>query len=136
MPTHGHAHMHGMMTGEHLLHESTAWVLALGLAMIAAGIWPVAAVGVAAIAGAYSIALVGYVAADAMAGQVTAARVASHVPVLVGLVFALLVARQRIGAHTARSSDADANVPAPKPAEERIDADSVFAKLKDLKPKE
>jgi RNA polymerase sigma-70 factor (ECF subfamily) len=117
MPTHGHAHMHGTMTGEHLLHESTAWVLALGLAMIAAGIWPVAAVGVAAIAGAYSIALVGYVAADAMAGQVTAARVASHVPVLVGLVFALLVARQRIGAHTARSADADADVPAPKPAE-------------------
>jgi RNA polymerase sigma-70 factor (ECF subfamily) len=106
-------HMHGAMSGEHLLHESTAWLLALGLAMIAAGIWPVAAVGVAAIAGAYSVALVGYVAADAVDGQVTAARVASHVPVLLGLVFALLVARDRTGARRPRASDADTEVDAP-----------------------
>jgi len=119
MPSHGgHAHMPGMMTGEHLLHESTAWVLALGLAMIAAGIWPVAAVGVAAIAGAYSVALVGYVAADAMDGQVTAARVASHVPVLVGLVFALLVARERVSSRKPRAADAsDADDAGAAPAE-------------------
>lgn len=39
------SHMHGAMSGEHLMHESTAWLLALGLAMIAAGVWPVAAIG-------------------------------------------------------------------------------------------
>jgi RNA polymerase sigma-70 factor (ECF subfamily) len=91
------AHGHGSATGAHLLHESTAWLLALGAAMIAAGIWTAAAAGVAAIAGVFSLALVGYVAVDAYSGQVTAARIVSHVPVLVGMVFALLVARERAG---------------------------------------
>jgi len=109
------AHGHGAMTGEHLLHESTAWLLALGLAMIAAGIWPVAAIGVAAIVGAYSLALVGYEVVDAFEGEETAARIASHVPLLVGFVFALLVARERIGARRPRASDATderADIPA------------------------
>lgn len=110
------AHMHGAMSGEHLLHESTAWSLALGLAMIAAGIWPATAVGVAAIAGAYSLALVGYVAADALSGQVTAARVASHVPVLLGLVFTLLVARERVGSRKPRGSDAESDIEIPAQA--------------------
>jgi RNA polymerase sigma-70 factor, ECF subfamily len=109
------AHVHGAMSGEHLLHESTAWLLALGAAMIAAGIWPVTAIGVAAIAGAYSVALVGYVAADALSGQVTAARVASHVPVLLGLVFALLVARERTGTRRPRAADSDPDIPAAQP---------------------
>jgi RNA polymerase sigma-70 factor (ECF subfamily) len=109
------SHMHGAASGEHLLHESTAWLLALGLAMIAAGIWPVAAIGVAAIVGAYSVALVGYEVADVFEGQETAARIASHVPLLVGFVFALLVARERMGARRPRASDASdqrADVPA------------------------
>lgn len=101
-------HMHGAMSGQHLLHESTAWVLALGVAMVAAGIWPAMATGVAAIAGAYSLGLMGYVAADALDGQVTATRVASHVPVLLGLAFAVLVARERTGGHRPQQSDFDA----------------------------
>jgi RNA polymerase sigma-70 factor (ECF subfamily) len=88
------------------MHESTAWLLALGLAMIAAGIWPVAAIGVAAIVGAYSVALVGYEVVDVFEGEETAARLASHVPLLLGFVFALLVARERMGAHTPRAFDA------------------------------
>lgn len=107
-------HMHGAMSGEHLMHESTAWLLALGLAMIAAGVWPVAAIGVAAITGVYSVALLGYVIVDAFAGEVTATRVASHMPLLLGLAFALLVARERVGSHRPRRSGAaDANRPAP-----------------------
>lgn len=86
---------HGSMTGMHLLHESTAWSLALGLGMIAAGIWPAAAPGVAAVAAVYAVVLSAYVVADALVGQVTAARVLSHAPVLVGLVFALIVARNK-----------------------------------------
>ncbi len=116
MPHHGHG---AMMTGAHLLHESTAWLLALGLAMIAAGIWTGAAIGVAAIAGAYSLALVGYVTVDAWNGAVTAARIASHVPVLAGLVFALLVARDRSGARTSRPTDAEVATPAHPPAASR-----------------
>jgi RNA polymerase sigma-70 factor (ECF subfamily) len=100
------SHTHGAMSGEHLLHESTAWLLALGLAMIAAGIWPVAAIGVAAIVGAYSVALVGYEVVDAFEGEETAARIASHVPLLVGFVFALLVARERKGARRPQAPEA------------------------------
>jgi RNA polymerase sigma-70 factor, ECF subfamily len=99
------SHTHGAMSGEHLMHESTAWLLALGLAMIAAGFWPVAAIGVAAIVGAYSLALVGYEVVDVFEGEETAARIASHVPLLVGFTFALLVARERIGARQPRSAD-------------------------------
>jgi RNA polymerase sigma-70 factor (ECF subfamily) len=100
------SHTHGAMSGEHLMHESTAWLLALGLAMIAAGFWPVAAIGIAAIVGAYSVALVGYEIVDVLEGEETAARIASHVPLLLGFTFALLVARERVGAHRPRSSDA------------------------------
>lgn len=107
-------HMHGAMSGEHLMHESTAWLLALGLAMIAAGIWPASASGVAAITGVYSVALLGYVIVDAFAGEVTATRIASHMPLLLGLAFALLVARERVGSRRPRASDgsADADFPA------------------------
>ena len=89
------AHSHGAATGAHLLHESTAWLLALGGAMIAAGIWPAVAAGVAAIAGVFAVVLAAYVAVDAYHGQVTAARIVSHLPVLLGLLFAALVARHR-----------------------------------------
>lgn len=109
------AHGHGAATGAHLLHESTAWLLALGGAMIAAGVWPGVAAGVAAIAGVFALALSGYVAIDAYHGQVTAARIASHLPVLVGLLFALLVARHRVGGAGPRTRDdtaADALPPA------------------------
>ena len=108
------SHMHGAMSGEHLMHESTAWLLALGLAMIAAGVWPITAVGVAAITGVYCVALLGYVIVDAVAGEVTATRVASHMPLLLGLAFALLVARERGGSRRPSASDVsgDAGHPA------------------------
>lgn len=102
------AHGHGAATGAHLLHESTAWLLALGGAMIAAGVWPGVAAGVAAIAGVYALALSGYVAIDAYHGQVTAARIASHLPILFGLLFALLVARQRTGGAGSQARRRDA----------------------------
>jgi RNA polymerase sigma-70 factor (ECF subfamily) len=98
-------HMHGAMSGEHLMHESTAWLLALGMAMVAAGVWPASASGVAAITGVYSVALLSYVLVDAFAGQVTATRIASHMPLLLGLAFALLVARERVGSHRRHGSD-------------------------------
>jgi RNA polymerase sigma-70 factor (ECF subfamily) len=105
-------HAHGAMSGEHLMHESTAWLLALGLATIAAGIWPVAAIGVAAITAVYTVALVGYEVVDALAGEDTPARIASHMPVLLGLAFALLVAREHAGSGRARTSDANLDRPA------------------------
>lgn len=108
-----HGHGHGAATGAHLLHESTAWLLALGGAMIAAGIWPSAAAGVAAITGVYALALGGYVAIDAYHGQVTTARIVSHLPVLVGLLFALLVARERTGGTGSSAARSAADAPPP-----------------------
>lgn len=105
------SHMHGAMSGEHLMHESTAWLLALGLAMIGAGVWPATAIGVAAITGVYSVALLSYVVVDALAGEVTATRIASHMPLLLGLVFALLVAREHARTRRPRSSGNDADDP-------------------------
>ncbi|OBF50294.1 RNA polymerase subunit sigma-70 [Mycobacterium sp. 852002-50816_SCH5313054-b] len=102
------SHMHGAMSGEHLMHESTAWLLALGLAMIAAGVWPATAIGVAAITGVYSVALLSYVVVDAFAGEVTATRIASHMPLLLGLVFALLVAREQMRTRRPHTSGKDA----------------------------
>lgn len=70
-------------------------------------------VGVAAITGVYSVALLGYVIVDAFDGQVTATRIASHMPLLLGLAFALLVARERVGSHRRHGSDGavDADYP-------------------------
>lgn len=96
--------MHGAMSGEHLMHESTAWLLALGLAMVAAGFRPITAIGVAAITGVYCVALLGYVIVDAFAGEVTATRIASHMPLLLGLAFALLVSRERGGSRRSGAS--------------------------------
>jgi predicted anti-sigma-YlaC factor YlaD len=60
---------------------------------------------------AFAVVLAGYVAVDAYNGEVTAARIASHLPLLLGLVFALLVARERVGSakpHTGpRTGDAE-----------------------------
>lgn len=117
-----HTEGHGAATGAHLLHESTAWLVGLGVAMIAAGIWTVAAVGVSAVTGAYAVALIGYVAVDAASGQVTAARILSHIPILVGLVFVLLVVRDRFGPPRRRGRDRDAEpLMAPLPEVRRRD---------------
>jgi RNA polymerase sigma-70 factor (ECF subfamily) len=104
---------HGAATGMHFLHESTAWLLALGVAMIVAGIWTAAAAGVAAIASAFAAALLGYVAVDAYDGEVTTARIASHVPLLAGVLFASLVARERAGTNKPEAEGVPADEPVP-----------------------
>jgi RNA polymerase sigma-70 factor, ECF subfamily len=107
---------HGAATGAHLLNESTAWSLALGCGMVVAAIWPSAALGVASVLGVFTVVLSAYVVGDAWAGQVTAARVASHVPVIVGLVLVLLVSRERVrrrrSASARRGIDTDIVLPA------------------------
>ncbi|AKC39843.1 RNA polymerase sigma factor SigC [Mycolicibacterium phlei] len=87
------SHHHGAMTGAHLMNESTAWVVALGVAMVIAGVRPAAAAGMATVLGAFALVLTGYVINDAVNDQVTLARIVSHSPVLLGLIFALLVLR-------------------------------------------
>ncbi|CAN5705022.1 DUF2275 domain-containing protein [soil metagenome] len=88
------AHPSGAMDGEHLMNETTAWSLALGLGMAVAGVWPLAAAGVAGIVGIFAVVLAWYVLTDSMADEVTVARVISHLPVLFGAVLAAVVYRQ------------------------------------------
>lgn len=84
---------HGAAGGMHLLNESTAWTAALGVTLVAAAVRPVLAAGVACVAAVYALGLVYYVAADALNGHVTAARAASHLPVIAGAVLAFTVGR-------------------------------------------
>jgi RNA polymerase sigma-70 factor, ECF subfamily len=90
----GSAHQSGAMNGAHLMNETTAWSLALGMGLVVASVWPAAAAGIACIVGIFAIALAGYVVNDSMAGQVTAIRALSHLPVIIGAVLAALVYRQ------------------------------------------
>ena len=79
--------------GGHLRHESSSWSIALGVVMVGAACWPRAASGLAAVLTAFVAVLAGYVVADALAGAVTVARILTHVPVVMGAVFAALVWR-------------------------------------------
>jgi predicted anti-sigma-YlaC factor YlaD len=90
----GLARAHGMVMGGHLLNESTAWSVALGLVMVAAGIRPAAALGLAGVLATFACVLVGYAVVDVAAGDVTVARLLTHVPVLLGGVLAVLVWRR------------------------------------------
>jgi len=86
----------GHMT--HLMHETTAWSVGLGAALLFAAIRPVAAAGVAVFGVALTAVLAGYVVADGATGAVGAERILSHLPALAGTVLALLVWR-RPGTH-------------------------------------
>ena len=89
----GLAHHHDMPMSGHLLNESTAWSLALGVVMVIAAIRPAAAAGLAGVLGVFAGVLGTYVIVDAMDGAVTAARVLTHLPVVLGAILAALVWR-------------------------------------------
>jgi len=107
-----HATMHA-----HLLNESTAWSVALGVVMLAAAARPAAAAGLAWVLGAFGVVLSGYVIADAFTGAVSAVRIVSHLPVVVGAVLALLVARSdqpadpKPGAKTGAAEELEITLP-------------------------
>ena len=89
----GLSHDHGMGSGGHLLNESTAWSITLGVVMVGAAVWPSAAAGLAGVLSVFVGVLTAYVVADAMSGAVTVARVLTHLPVVLGAVLAILVWR-------------------------------------------
>ncbi len=95
--------------GGHLFNESTAWSLALGAVMIAAAWRPAIAAGLAGVLAAFAIVLAVYLVADGLSGDVTSARMLSHLPVLLGAVLAMLVWREEA---------------APPPAPQRVDEQS------------
>lgn len=77
-----------MMAGHHLLNETTAWSMALGVGMVVAAWWQRALPGLLVVLAVFTVVLGGYVVADVVNGDVTGWRVLSHLPVVVGLVFA------------------------------------------------
>lgn len=85
---------HGGATAAHLLNESTAWSAATGVVAIAAAARPRLAPGLACVLSVYVALLVYYVIVDDAIGQVTAARILSHLPAVLAAVLALLVWRQ------------------------------------------
>ena len=68
----------------HVLHESTAWSAALGVAMLAAAIRPLVAAGLTWVLGAFATFLVLYEITDTEAGRVTVERPLTHLPVVIG----------------------------------------------------
>ncbi|MCV7014982.1 zf-HC2 domain-containing protein [Mycolicibacterium madagascariense] len=84
----------GMVMSGHLLNESTAWSLALGAIMVVGALRPSAAEGLAAVLSVFAVALAVYVVVDAEHGAVTAARILTHVPVVLGALLAVLVWRR------------------------------------------
>lgn len=83
----------GHGTGEHLVNESTAWSMALGIAMLIAAARPAAAMGLAAVGLVFTVVLTGYVVADGLTGAVGAIRILSHLPALIGTVLTVVVWR-------------------------------------------
>lgn len=84
---------HAAVAG-HLLSESTAWSIALGVVMLATAIRPSVAAGLTAVLGTFAAALCVYVIKDAAAGSVTTDRILSHLPIVAGAVLAFLVWRR------------------------------------------
>jgi predicted anti-sigma-YlaC factor YlaD len=82
-----------MSSGHHLLNESTSWSTALGVVMVGAALWPSAAAGLAGVLTVFAGVLTVYVVVDAVSGAVTAARMLTHLPVVIGAVLAIMVWR-------------------------------------------
>jgi predicted anti-sigma-YlaC factor YlaD len=83
----------GMPMGVHASHESAAWNLALGAAFLAVAIKPSRAAGTLPILATFVAVLAALSIPDLLAGQVHAARLASHLGVAAGLVLITLVSR-------------------------------------------
>jgi len=90
----GLAHVHPAGSASHLLNESTSWSVALAAVMIGAALWPRAAAGLAAVLTVFVGVLSVYVVVDALSGAVTAVRILTHVPVVIGAVLAIAVWRR------------------------------------------
>ena len=89
----GLAHERGMHSAGHLLNESTAWSVALGVAMIGAALWPGGAAGLAGVLTVFVGILTVYEVVDALSGANSITRMLTHVPVVLGAVLAILVWR-------------------------------------------
>jgi predicted anti-sigma-YlaC factor YlaD len=85
---------HHAGNANHLMNESTAWSLALGVMMIAGAVRPRVLAGLAGVLTIFTAVLTVYVVSDAVAGAVSHLRILSHLPLLLGSVLAVLAWRE------------------------------------------
>ncbi|WP_412808005.1 zf-HC2 domain-containing protein [Nocardia sp. SC052] len=86
---------HGAEMTRHLLNESTAWNLAIGVGLLACAIRPSAAAGILPVLAAVVAVLSAFVVADLHSGVVPLPRVASHGVLVVALALVTIVHRTR-----------------------------------------
>jgi predicted anti-sigma-YlaC factor YlaD len=86
---------HGVETTRHLLNESTAWNLAIGVGLLCCAIRPSATAGVLPVLASVVAVLSAFVVDDLHAGMVPLPRVASHGVLVVALVLVTIVHRTR-----------------------------------------
>ncbi|PXX69113.1 putative anti-sigma-YlaC factor YlaD [Nocardia tenerifensis] len=91
----GMSHHHGAEMTRHLLNESTAWSLAIGVGFVYCALRPHAAAGVLPVLGVLVAALSAFVVADLYSGVVPVSRVLSHGVLVVALVLVAVVHRTR-----------------------------------------
>ncbi|MBP2335575.1 putative anti-sigma-YlaC factor YlaD [Saccharothrix coeruleofusca] len=84
----------------HLFNEGAAWNLALGIGLLVAAVNARRAAGLLPTLGGFVAVLLGFSVNDLLNGTATAARVASHLPLVAGLVLLYLVARAHRGQPT------------------------------------
>jgi predicted anti-sigma-YlaC factor YlaD len=90
---------HGGFTVGHLLNESAAWNLAIGIGLLWAALRPHAAAGQLPLIAGFVLALTVVSADDLVSGNVTAGRLETHGLVVLGLTLLYAVHRQHRGRH-------------------------------------
>lgn len=83
----------GMVMSEHAAHEAAAWNLAMGAAFLAAATRPRRAAGLIPLLATFIVVLAALSVHDFASGAVSAARLATHIAALLGLL--LLIAIER-----------------------------------------
>lgn len=85
--------MAAMQMGAHQAHESAAWNVAVGAALLAVALRPARAAGTVPILLAFVAVLSVLSVPDVLAGAVTGARLSSHAGVVLGLLLVAVLAR-------------------------------------------
>ncbi|WP_433732551.1 zf-HC2 domain-containing protein [Nocardia sp. CA-129566] len=91
----GMTHHHGAELTQHLMNESTAWSLAIGIGFIYCAVRPYATSGVLPVLGVLVATLTAFVVGDLYSGAVPVSRVLSHGILVAALVLVVVVHRTR-----------------------------------------
>jgi predicted anti-sigma-YlaC factor YlaD len=91
----GMAQHHGAEMTQHLMNESTAWSLAIGIGFIYCAVRPYATSGVLPVLGVLVAVLTAFVIGDLHSGVVPVSRVLSHGVLVAALVLVVVVHRSR-----------------------------------------